>query len=177
METAFYIAGAVAIISTVLYHHPAQCRACVALSGCLAPGRGRGFLYHGRTAGGCAGSDHLRGRDHGSFCFCSDDAEPGKARRRKRTAIDAGKDLGGSIRSFRSPDCRGGVFDRTRGVDRSAVWIAARRRKRRAGSETGGDGTLWALPDWRGTGFHVAAGRPGGSFPPGPACIRESGGS
>ena len=44
-------------------------------------------------------------------------------------------------------------------------------------SEAGRDRSVWALPDWRGTGFHVAAGRPGGSLPPGPARIRESRGS
>ena len=50
-------------------------------------------------------------------------------------------------------------------------------RKRRAGTEAGGDRAVRALPDRRGTGFHVAAGRPGGSLPSGPACIRESRGS
>ena len=48
---------------------------------------------------------------------------------------------------------------------------------RRAGTEADRDRAVRALLDRRGTGFHVAAGRLGGSLPPGPPDIRESRGS
>ena len=46
-----------------------------------------------------------------------------------------------------------------------------------AGAETGGTRPLRPLPDRCRIGFHVVTGRRGGSLPPGPAHIRESRGS
>ena len=48
---------------------------------------------------------------------------------------------------------------------------------RRAGTEAGGDRAVRSLFDRGGTGFYVAAGRLGGSLPSGPPHIRESRGS
>ena len=59
---------------------------------------------------------------------------------------------------------------------RHAAWIAGV-RQRRAGAEAGGTRPVRPLPDRRGIGFHVVTGRRGGSLPPGPAHIRESRGS
>jgi len=70
MEAAFYIAGR---------RGPSFPRCwplqrlnavhAVVVSDCLSSGRGRGLLYHGSPAGGRAGSDYLRWRDHGPIYF------------------------------------------------------------------------------------------------------------
>ena len=173
MNSVFYLSAAVAIVSTVLMI--TRLNAVHALLYLILSLLSVAVIFFISGAPFAAGLELIiyAGAIMVLFIFVVMLLNLGRRAVESERRLMQGKIWVGSVCSFRSPDCRGGVFDRTRQI----VWIAARFRKRRACTGAGRDRSVWALPDWRGTGFHVAAGRPGGSVPPGPARIRESGGS
>ena len=168
MELAFYVAGAVAVISTILMLTRLNVVHALALPDRVPARGGGGLLHTRRPICGSARSDHLRGRHHGAFCFRGHDAQPGGARRRDgKTVADAG-DLDRSCASGRHPYYRGRLFGAGRHRE-LGHW--------RGGTEGSWDSPVRSLPDWRGACLHAFAGGPGGRVSPGLPQSRKTGDS
>ena len=89
MTVVFYIAGAVAVLATLLVITRAQRGARAALPGRLAARRGGRLLHAGRAVRGRPRGDHLRRRHHGAVRLRRDAAQHRRADGRRRAPAAA----------------------------------------------------------------------------------------
>ena len=75
MLITFYVAAAIAIVSTVLMITRLNAVHALLYLVVSLLAVAIGLLHFGRAVRRCAGSDHLRGRHHGPFHFRDDDAK------------------------------------------------------------------------------------------------------